>query len=116
MRKNTTREMYQRIWDGERNKILSAIESLTGHCYLLADPCDEESPELVSDFLSALYDEGLRRYRMNLQSDDVLLKKNRALHSIIAGLRNGKRPSREFMALCYKYGRIYRYKLGKTNQ
>ena len=107
--------MYQRIWTGERNKILSAVESLTGHCYLLADPCDEESPELVSDFLSALYDDGLRKYRASLKSDDIMIKKNRALHSIIAGLSNGKNFC-EFMASCYKYGRIYRYKLGKTNE
>lgn len=106
---------HQQIWNGERNKILSAVEMLTGHCYLLADPCDEESPELVSDFLSALYDEGLRKYRASLQSDDIMLKKNRALHSIIAGIRNGKRPTRGMMETCYKYGRIYRYTLGKTN-
>lgn len=111
-RQHTTAKMYYPVWAEQRNKILSAVESLTGHCYLLADPTDEESPELVSDFLVALCDEGLRKYRTSLQSDDILLKKNRALHSIIGALRNGK-PFNELMASCYKYGRIYRYKLGK---
>lgn len=61
--------MYQQIWNGQRNKILSAVESLTGHCYLLADPFDDESPELVSEFLEALYGEGLRQFRAELRRE-----------------------------------------------
>ena len=115
MRKNTTREMFFENKKNELIKIWSAVESMTGHCYLLADPNDDESPDLAEGFIDALCEEGLRTYRASLRSDDILLKKNRALHSIIAGIHNGKRPTRGMMETCYKYGRIYRYTLGKTN-
>lgn len=64
-RRNTTRRLFI-----EKNKenfeaILSSVEAITGHRYLMlgGDPCDLDDVDLVDEFMEALFNEGLKEFR-----------------------------------------------------